>query len=116
MELTRDDLSADIDLFDGRSTVTVERVDADTGAAAETCRNVCVLRRIVEAREFRVGRNASAESHAVRFHLKAADLTFVPKVRDRLTECDGAVWVVGRVSTAGLGSRYVVETVKTPVE
>lgn len=110
MNLTAADIQGDFDLIDGRGTVSVQQVNAATGAAVSTAPAVSVLKRTVEKSEVPAG-EGTLQVETCRWHLKASTVPFVPKERDRIV--DGAeTWNIDRVTKAAFATRYVCETTK----
>lgn len=110
MELTAADIADDLDVVDVLSTVDVQQVNAATGAVVSTAEDVTVLSRAVERSSVPVG-DGEIAVESCRWHLKAADMAFVPKERDRIL--DGSdTWKIDRVTKAAFSTRYVCETTK----
>lgn len=114
MELTPADLSNDLDIVDDLRAVDVVRADPETGAEVERAVGVTVVRRQTQDVEPDV-EGGGVPATRCRWHLKAVDMHFTPKQRDRIVDADGAVWVIPPKSTVqrlGFGTRYVCDTVE----
>jgi hypothetical protein len=115
VNVTAADIANDLDIVDtpngsGSDTVTVQQINPDTGAVVATSTGVVVLARVIDKREQPIG-DGSIPAETRRFHLKSANVSFVPKTRDRVV--DGSdTWKIDSVQRAAFGTRYVVETVK----
>lgn len=108
--MTAADIANDLDTVDGIGTVSVQQIAPDSGAVLATSSNVTVLARILDKREQPTG-DGSIPTETRRFHLKASQVSFVPKSRDRVI--DGSeTWKIDTVQRAAFGTRYVVECVK----
>jgi hypothetical protein len=112
MELTRDAIDADIDIFDGLDSVTVLEIDPDSGATLSTATGVTVLKRAEEKTEVPADEGGVPVT-TTKFHLRASSLSFVPKERDQIVD-DSTTWVVGKVTKAAFATRYVCDVTKLP--
>ena len=89
-------------VFDGMDTVTVERVNPDTGAALETVTGVSAHRSAVNDADSPIGSSGEAGADSCDWLVCVSDtLTFTPKARDVIEESDGTRWAVGQVTTDG---------------
>ena len=103
-----DGIGADFDeLCAGQKPVTVEQVDADTGAARTTVEGVAALKR---ARKRADG--DTVPSDTCRFVLRAGALGWTPAARDRITDYDGVIWDVESAELIGFGALVAVSCVK----
>ncbi|AMV28790.1 hypothetical protein VT84_30635 [Gemmata sp. SH-PL17] len=109
MELSAADLVADFDLFDGRGTATIHQRDPVSGDVTAT-ETATVLRRQTSAQAVSIGDGELAAT-TCRFHLKATDLSFAPKKRDRIIYCE-VTWDVEQVTVAGMGTRYMCDVIQ----
>lgn len=113
MELTAADIEEDFAVIDGTETVDVLQIDADGGATLATASDVTVLRRQVDVSEQAV-EGGGIQVTTCRWHLKAADMAWVPKKRDRIVDSDGGEWVIDGVTKAAFATRYICETTQYP--
>lgn len=110
MQLTASNIANDLDIVDSLGSVNVQQINAVTGAVLATAVGVKVLRRVVEKSEVPAG-EGEVQVETCRWHLKASDVGFVPKERDRIV--DGAeAWKIEKVTKAAFATRYVCETTK----
>ena len=94
------DLSADPNLFDGLSTVTLRQAGTELEQTIDSC-----LPRRLTAREAESSGGAYRQTDA-RWHLPAAELAFEPLPGDELEEAGGTLWTVLEAGRETLGSRW----------
>lgn len=110
--MTAADIAEDMELFDAIETATLTTVNPDTGATTGSA-PVRVLQRSTEITEQKFGAHAIARKITTRFHIKASS-SARPKERDRITDSDGIVYVIGKVSVMALDTRFACEVTQSP--
>lgn len=96
---------------DDLGVVTVQELNPVSGAVVQSASNVTVLKRVTERREVAVGRGGVA-TETCKFHLRASQIPWVPRRRNKVIDAAGVAWEVDGVTIATLGTRYVVETTR----
>jgi hypothetical protein len=96
---------------DGLELVRVRQVDPDTGETTATAYPVTALAgdAVEENAGTEGGEVAGIESG---FTLRASDVGFVPRERDRIVDAAGVTWSIDSVSVEGRGSLYVCDATR----
>ncbi|MBA4191310.1 MAG: hypothetical protein C0467_25285 [Planctomycetaceae bacterium] len=92
-------------VMDGLDLLTVQQIDAGTGAILATSLNVVCLKRLTKKETVSVG-EGEVGSTVSGFTLVASGLSFIPKDRDRVIDADGVVWEIGNVTIGGFDTLY----------
>lgn len=98
-------------VVDGLTSVTVTQINPDTGAETASCEGVTCLAGDREQETAGVG-DGSVPAERTGFTLRASEVSFEPRERDRVTDADGIVWSLDSVSVEGRGSLYVCEATR----
>ena len=89
---------------EGDPTVTVERVDPQTGAATATAPNVTALKLTSTGQPVKIGGSGLIGADECQFFLRASQVGFQPALNDRVVEPDGTRWNVTLAETIGYGA------------
>ena len=90
---------------DDDPTVTVERVDPQTGAATATAQNVTALKLTSTGAPVKIGGGGLIGSDECQFFLRASQVGFKPEQNDRIVEPDdGPTWNINLTETIGYGA------------
>lgn len=92
-------------VVDGLDSLLVEQIDPDTGDVLATCDDVTCLENSSDIVTSPAG-GGEVGSEISHFTLLAADMTFVPRARDRITDTDGVKWSIGDVKIGGFDELY----------